>query len=51
MQAQPEKQFNPIAVIDGLIDAAAQHCQIAAAARARLEREACCAVLFQPRDQ
>jgi hypothetical protein len=51
MQTQPDKQFNPMAVIDGMIDAAAPHRQLAAATRATLEREARCAVLFQPWDQ
>jgi hypothetical protein len=51
MHTQPKKQLNPMAAIDRMIDATAPHRQLAAATRATLEREACCAVLFQPWDQ
>lgn len=51
MQAQPEKQGKPMAVIDKSVNAAAQYRQLAVATCATLERGARCAVLFQPRDQ
>jgi hypothetical protein len=51
MHTQPEKQLNPMAAIDRMIDAAAPRHQLVAATRATLEREARCAVLFQRGDQ